>query len=180
MAIKERGGTNPLVDVNAAGTAHTEVVTAGGLSDVFPVTLSLDTSAYVSGDVLADTQVLTDAMLVAGGRAILQSVVVIDEDDQKQGFILLFFSSSQSLGTENAAPDVSDSEIREFLGKVTVNAGDYLDLGGASVAQPSFTPFLLEAAADSKDLYVAALSQGTGTYSASGLKLRLGLLQDYR
>ena len=37
---------------------------------------------------------------------------------------------------------------------------------------------MLKAAAASTTLYVAAISRGTGTYTASGVRLKLGLVWD--
>lgn len=173
------GTTTPVVSTSADVTGgHREEVLASGHGDGFEVTLSLDTSAYADGDVLADTQTLTDAVRVAGGRALLHSLVVIDEDDQKQTFDLLFFSANRSLGTENAAPSISDANARDFLGSVRVSTGDYLDLGGVAVATVRNVGLFLEAAAGSRDLYLGAIVRGAATYTASGLRLRLGLLWD--
>lgn len=158
--------------VLAAGENH--VGQHGTPGDVIDITLSLDTSAYDAGDVLADTQTITNAVRVTGGRAILQSVTVIDEDDQGVALDLYFMSTSRSLGTENSAPNISDANARDILGFVAVASGDYKDLGGVRIATVRNIGLLLEAAGGSRDLYVGATTGGTPTYTASGLKLRLG------
>lgn len=142
------------------------------------LTLSLDTNAYASGDVLADTQAVTGAFRTSGGRAELQSLTVIDEDDQGVAFDVWFFGSNVSLGTENGAPDISDANAREVLGFVSVVTGDYKDLGGVKVACLRNLALPLQAAAGSRDLYVGLINgSGTPTFSASGLRLRLGIVQ---
>lgn len=153
-------------------------VAALGAGTVLDVTLSLDTNAYADGDVLADTQALASAVRLAGGRAYLQSVVVIDESDQKQGFDLIFLDANNSLGSENSAPGINDANAGTIIGRVPVSAGDYYDLGGVSIANLNAVGLMLKAATASTTLYVGAISRGTGTYGASAIKLKLGLLWD--
>lgn len=150
-----------------------------GLSEVLDVTLSLDTNAYSDGDVLADTQEIANAVRVPGGTAILQSVQVLDEDDQGCALTLVFSSGSGTLGTENAAPSISDANARNILGYVSVAALDYIDLGGSRIATIRGAGLVLKAAAGATSLYIAAITRGgTPTYTAAGIKLKLGLLQD--
>lgn len=150
---------------------------SGTPADLITVTLSLDTAAYADGDVMADSQVVTNAVRVAGGRATLKSVVVVDEDDVGQAFDILFFSSNVSLGTENAAPSITDANARNFLGFVKVAAADYIDLGGVKVATKTSCELMLEPASG-RDIYVATIIRGAGTYTASGVSLKLGLVWD--
>jgi hypothetical protein len=151
----------------------------GGSTVVKDLTMSTDTSAYASGDVIADTQQLDAAFRVADGTGVLQSLVIIDQDDQKAAFTVFLHSTSSSLGTENSAPNISDANALGILGKVEVAVADYKDLGGVSVAFPTFQAIPLMAASGTDDLYVSILNgSGTPTYTASGIKLRLGILQD--
>lgn len=141
------------------------------------VTLALDTNAYGDLDLLADT-VEVDLGLEAHQqnrivRVELTGLTVLDKADQKQALDVLFLSEAQTLGTLNSAPTVSDTNAEKVLRKVSVGAGDYLDLGGAAFADPEFVPKSLEARAGK--LYVAAISRGTGTYGAASLILGLEL-----
>lgn len=147
-------------------------------SRIVDVTLSLDTSAYAAGDVLADTQVVSNAMRIINGHGLLSSVIVIDQDDQKQPLDLVFLSANVSLGTENAAPSITDANALHVLGIVRVLATDYIDLGGVSVATVAGLTLGLQAASGTSDLYVAALTQGAPTHTASGLVLRLNIITD--
>lgn len=149
-------------------------------AELIDVTLSVDTSAYGSGDLIADTQVVTGAMRLPGGTALLHSISVLDEDDQGVAFSVVFLQNSTSLGTENGAPNISDANLRSnVLCVVPVAAADYTDFGGAKVATVGNLNRLLKAASGSKDIYVAVInSTGTPTYTASGLKLRIGLYQN--
>jgi hypothetical protein len=151
----------------------------GGITTLFPVTLSLDTSAYAAGDVLADTQVLTSLFRITDGTGVLQSIQVIDQDDQKQAIDFYYLSANNSLGTENSAPSISDANAVEIVGPFSVAAADYKDLGGVSVAKISNIGQPIIAATGTANGYIAAVcNSGTPTYTASGIKLRLGILRD--
>lgn len=148
-------------------------------STVLDLVLSLDTGgAYADGDVLADTQALASAFRAVGERAFLKHVLVLDEDDQGQPFDLIFFDANVALGTENSAPNISDANARNIIGRLAVPSGNFYDIGGVRVAFVDGGEMLLKAGAATTTLYVAAISRGTGTYTASGIQLKLGLLWD--
>jgi hypothetical protein len=146
--------------------------------DLIPVTLTCDTSALADDDVIADTQEVANAFNPEG-FALLQSLILIDEDDQKQDVDILFFNGSGTLGTENSAASITDANARNYMGKVSILVADYMDLGGVSVAQSVNCGLILKAKdLATPSLYVAAVCRsGTPTYTASGLKLRLGLVK---
>lgn len=141
------------------------------------LTMSLDTSAYASGDLIADTQELADAFPAGVGTGILlDSVRLIDQDDQGVKLYVVFLNAATSLGTENSAPNISDADALTIIGTVTVLTTDYLDLGGVKYAQVRGLAMPLKAAAADDSLYVAIVNDtGTPTYTASGLKLQLGI-----
>lgn len=173
-------GTNNIgdVDVLSIAAGETHIGQVGSNDDVIDVTLSLDTSAYADLDVLADTQSVSSVARVNAGVVILESITVIDEDDQKQGFTLIFLDTNNSLGTENSPPNISDANARQILGFVKILAADYVDLGGVSIACIRGIGLEMKAAAGVTTMYVGAILNGTGTYTASGIKLKLGFLRD--
>jgi hypothetical protein len=180
VPVSLSAGTNNIGDVDVlslpAIPAGTNVIgKVRGTSDLIDVTLSLDTSAYASGDVLAATQEVANAVAANGGKAILHSVTVLDKDDQGQALDLVFLRTNVSLGSENSAVAITDADAEEILGVVQVTAGDYLDFGANRVATMPGVGLVLEAGASSTSLYLAAVSKGTGTYSASGIVVKLGL-----
>lgn len=143
------------------------------------VTLSLDTSAYADGDLLADTQVVTGAFRKADGTGVIQSIQVLDEDDQGVAMDLVFLSANNTLGSENSAPSVSDANARDILGRVRVNAADYIDLGGCRIATLLGVGMGVKAASGTANMYVAAITRGgTPTYTASGVRLRIYVASD--
>lgn len=144
--------------------------------DLIDVTLTLDTSIYASGDVMAVTQAIANAVRIDGGQGRIDSITVIDEDDQGQAFDLLFLSANNSIGTLNAAVSITDANARDILGLVSVGSSDFIDLGGVRIANLNNIGLVVEAAGGSRSIYVAAISRGTGTYTANGIRLRLGVV----
>lgn len=146
-------------------------------SNLHDLTLSLDTSAYASGDVLAATQELIGAVPTPGGHALLHSLVVNDKDDQGQALDLVFLRSNVSIGTENAAVSIADNDADEVLGIVSVAVSDFQDLGGCRIATVPSIGIVLEAASSSTSIYIAAISKGIGTYTAAGITIKVGLAE---
>lgn len=179
IAVSGTGATGTGVQRNILTNDYLSTATIVQIQNRPQVTLSLDTSAYGSGDVIADTQVITDALRVVGGTGTLQSLHVYDQDDQKAAFTVYILRSNVSMGTENSPPSISDVNALEILGRVSIAVGDYQDLGGVSVAQGIFSPFVLKSADASRDLYVAVVNgTGTPTYMASGIKIQFGITLD--
>lgn len=148
----------------------------GTPGDVISVDLTLDTNAYADGDVLADFQELTNFVRTVGGRGIIQSITVLDKDDQGLAFDILSSPSAVSLGAENAAPSISDTDAAGVQRVVRVETTDYIDLGGCKIATKTNIGLEIEAAADSRSVYIGAIIRGAGTYSATGIRLRFGLI----
>lgn len=146
-------------------------------SDLIPVTLSLDTSAYADGDVLADMQAVADCVRVEGGRAIIQSITVLDKSDQGTALDIFISPSSASLGTENSAPNISAANTEGMQYVCRIATSDYIDLGNARIATVKNIGLMVEAAAGTTTLYIGAITRGgTPTYSAAGIIIYLGML----
>lgn len=155
---------------------------ASSMADIIgktiPVTLSLDTAAYAVGDVLAETQEVPGALRNAGGSALLQSVVLVDLDDNANAQIdLVFFRSNVSLGVENAGPTISDGNMGEILGTVVIPSASFIDLGGAKLCTVTGINLPLSAPLGTS-VFVGAITRGTPTQTAAGIKLILGVRQD--
>jgi hypothetical protein len=165
------------IDQTTPGTTDRVSV---GKTTYIDVTLSLDTAIYAIGDVLADTQVITAMSRVADFGGILQSITVIDKDDQKAPMLIFFLDQNVALGTENAAPSITDANAAAIMGPpISIQAGDYYDLGGVSVAGVDGIGKVLKPAAGTANGYLAVLNgAGTPTFTAAGVVLRLGILQD--
>jgi hypothetical protein len=147
-----------------------------GRERVFAVTLTLDTSAYADGDLLAATQEITSFFPAAGVDRALHSILILDEDDQGAAIDLIFLNANEDLGTENGAYAITDAEARSITGTKRIVAGDWIDWGGFRLAEFDNIGKVLRAPSASTSLYVAAVSRGAPTYTASGLKLLIGAL----
>jgi hypothetical protein len=140
-------------------------------------TPTLDTSAYTSGDVLFDTTATTLVFQANKLTGRLYSIVINDKDDQGAALDVVLLRSNVSLGTVNATPSISDANATEVLGIVSVATGDYIDLGGCRVATKLLSlPLPLKST--TTGLWVAAITRGTPTHTASGLVFKLGVERD--
>lgn len=148
----------------------------GGFTKVFRSALALDTNVYGDGDTLADILEVTGAVRSPGGTGILQCLTVLDEDDQGAAFDLYLFDQTVDVGTKNSPWAVSDALMRNCLGVVQIAATDYLDLGGNRLAMKNGLGIPITCLGTS--LLLGTRSRGTGTYTASGLRVVVGILQD--
>ncbi len=163
--------------VASAGENHIGEV--GGNSALIDFTLSLDTSAYASGDLLADSQSIASAMRATDKTAVLQSLTLNDKDDQGVAMTLYFLSANVSMGTENAAPSISDANADNILGYVDIAASDWKDIGGTRIASVRSIGLLLKPVSGGTNIYIAAVNgTGTPTFTAAGITGKLGLLRD--
>lgn len=134
--------------------------------EVVPV---LDTNAYADNDVLF-VPVVVPGMTNAPRR--LVSVGILDEADQGQDIDLVFTEGTVTLGTINAAVNISDSDARKIVGVVSVVQADYSDLVNSQYATKRGIDLLM---LPRTQLYVSGvLRSGTPTYGASSIRLRLG------
>ena len=161
-----------------AGEGHLGQV--GGHVTIVDVTLTLDTDAYVDGDVLAEVQEVTNALRTDGGSGLLQSIIVIDKSDQGEALDIYLFSENASLGTENSAVSISDDDAEKIMAKIEVGSGDYYDMGGVQVAASSNQQNLALPikVSSGTSIWLGAVSRGTGTYADDGIVVRLGIIQD--
>lgn len=161
----------------AAGEAHLGSI--GGSTKTVDVTFSLDTSgAYASGDVLADAQIIAACMRANNATGVLSGFTLHDEDDQGIELDVVFLSANVSIGTENAAVSITDANARNILGIVNVAATDWKDLGGVRVATKLNVNVPILPATDTDDVYVALITRGTPTHTASGIRGRFHFFQD--
>lgn len=182
-AVQDPGGPRA-VQVGTDKLQRDEVILAdalgnafgGSIGDVIAVTLTIDTSAYQDLDVFADTQTIANVTRAADVAAVLFGLTVIDGDDIGQAIDFYFFKAARSLGTENSAPNISDANALDILGKVRVESVDYQDLGGVKVAYVPVYGLNLKPIAGTRSIGVGAIIRGAGTYpsGAMGLALHVG------
>lgn len=162
----------------------TTALTTGNKLAVFspPVekalTLTLDTLIYASDDVLSETAELTGVVSAVGNAGKIKSVVVLDKDDQGQPFNILILKTNVSIGTVNGAVTLTDANAEEIVGMIEVASGDFIDAVNCQVAIKSNLDFDFVCDAALDDLFVATISKGTGTYTASGIVLTFFIEQE--
>jgi hypothetical protein len=153
---------------------------------VATVTLTVDTgTAYASGDLLADTQEITN-FFEHGKPAKVVGITVLDVDDQAGAFDLVFVKQNTSLGTENSAFSPSDAVAADILQYIEIVAGDYEDFTNSQWAHLSadegdtgFGHILYPEDNTSDSVYVAAISKDTKTYTTAGaLQLKISVERD--
>jgi len=167
----------------AESTTPTSIATR---SEGAVVSLTTPTGALADGDVMAATQEIASFFTENGGRGVLQSVVAIDTDDQGVAFDLVFFNANTSLGAEDSAPDIDDTEVLTVLGVVSIGVTDeaspnhspWVDLGANRVATRTGVALHMEAGAATTSVWVAAITRGTPTYASGVVTVKLGFLQD--
>jgi hypothetical protein len=166
--------------MSVQGVASMVPLSTGGISNVYSVTPTLDTAAYSTGNLLADTQQMDAFFRVTNGTGTIQSISIIDEEAQNVKFYIVFMKTSTSLGTENSDPNISDANLSAgYLGHVTVETTDWLTISGCSVACIKNIGLPVEAVSGTDDLYFAIVNAtGAPDWDADSLKLQIGVLLD--
>lgn len=176
--IDQNDGLPPVLGVGFSGAQLQTLATAlhsVEIGAILQITFSLDTAIYASGDVLADTQEIANAVQLANGIGVLQSLVLNDKDNQRIALDLVFFSANVSLGAENAPPTITDANADSVLGIVSVLSSDWINLGNCGVATIPRVGMEIKADAN-KSIWVGAITRGAPTHTASGITGRFGIL----
>lgn len=167
------GGDGATLPVSATANA----IPVKALDDVITIDCTVDTSAYADGDVLFATQEVAGFSTAADITSILQSVVVADVDDQGIGIDLIFFNANTTLGTENSAPDIDDTELLTVIGRVQVGAGSFYDLGANRVACVYGIGLPMKAGTGGS-IWMAGIARGAPTYAGGHVYIKLGVLRN--
>lgn len=179
-------GVAPVDVTNGLSMTLTTAIPAGenmigaavGVSDVVTLNPSCFAGEADAGDVLADTEVFAAAVRVDDATAIIQSLTVVDKDDVGGGLNIFIFDANVSLGTEGAPISISDGDAASIQAIITVATSDFVDCTNSQVAFLSGLQIPIQPASGSDDLYLAVQAVTGGTYTAAGLTIRLGLLND--
>ena len=147
--------------------------------DLVSITPGTTTNACSDGEIIWDNEKLENLVAVKGGSCILQSVSILDDDDHGGAIDLVFFNASSSLGTEGSAVSVADGAVPDAILGV-VNISNYFDGINWKFWHKENIGLVLKADSDSRDIYVGAVNRSGGplTYTAAGLLLKVGVVQD--
>lgn len=139
-------------------------------------------AAYGNGDVIYGQHQLAPAFRGNGLGALLQSVTFADPDKQNADLDIIIcntdMTGASSVLTDHVALSIDAADAPYVLARVRIEAADYLDLGGFSLAQKFNLAIPLQARTNDDDLFVIVVSRGTPTYTAVAHVLNLGLIKD--
>jgi hypothetical protein len=130
---------------------------------------------------LGGLQTITNAARVSGGSGIIQSITVLDKTQaQRAAMDLLFFDQSVTVAGDNAAVAMSDGDMANCIGVVSIGpyntAWPGTPLNSISTLINVGLPFVCSGSAN---LYAVAVVRGTPTYtSTSDLTFSYTILQD--
>ena len=167
------GGDGATLPVSATANA----IPVKALDDVITIDATPSTDALAEGDVAFATQEVAGFSTAADITSILQSIVVADVDDQGIGIDLIFFNANTSLGTENSAPDIDDTEAQTIIGRVQVGAGSFYDLGANRVACVYGIGLPMKAGTGGS-IWMAGIARGAPTYAGGHIYIKLGVLRN--
>ena len=141
---------------------------------VYDVTPVLETSILADNDVFF-VPIEVPQVFEKGLPRMLQSVVVLDGDDQATEFDLIFSNATITLGTLNSGVTVSDSDAAKIIGRVSMLTTDAVDLINSNLFVKAGVGLVMKGVTGS--LWVSGVVRsGTPTYTASGMKIKLGFI----
>lgn len=144
---------------------------------VFDFTPVLDTSQYADGDVMFVAKELPQFFPGLDGDRVLQSVIALDGDDQNVAFDLVFSNADITLGTLNSAVSISDADAAKIIGYVKLATTDANDTINSRLFAKSAIGMVMKASGTTASVWISGISRGgTPTYTASGMKIKLGCI----
>ena len=88
-------------------------------------------ATYQTGDLMAEGQVIENAVAVKGGNCILQSISAIDTSDTGGTIYVIISDNSIDLGTVGSAVNAADAAADNAF--AIVELSNWTDVGGAKV-----------------------------------------------
>lgn len=146
-------------------------------SKVLTANLATTAGAYTAGDNVGGKLTFAGAARSAGGTFKLVDVMILDLANQKiVGSLYLFDADpADSTSTTNDAQTIHANDVPKLIARIPVAAADYASVDSKGVAHVAVNRVLKLAGTS---LYGVFVTEGTPTYGTSGLKIRLGIVQD--
>ncbi len=149
----------------SAGENHLGIVTGGGIS--ISVTPAISAGAiYVAKEAVGGEMTFANAVRVAGGSGIINSVTIADNDGENAGLELWLFSATVAEAADNAPMDFTDAELLTCVGVIPISSADYFAIADNSVACLRGVGLQFKCAATS--LFGQLKCTATPTYTAVG------------
>jgi len=149
--------------------------------DVVTLTVASTTNACSDAEVIFQGDEIENAVAVNGGTCILQSIGLLDDDDNGGAIDLVFFDSDVELddSDDGTVIDAADGTIPDaILGVVQIS--NYFDGVLWQYGHKENLGLVLKAASGSRSIYVAGVNRSGGalTWTAAGIRLKLGFIKD--
>lgn len=166
---------------NADGSDFTPPTTqvVGNTALITPTVTGSTTPAYSVGDSLGGKITLSSAVRLAGGTAVLQSIMLLDRSNQKPTGMIYIFDSDPTTATltDNAAAALSTADLK-VLAAIPVVTDDWVSVGTKALANLVGLGRVLKAVSGTT-LYAAFVLDNTPTLAATtDVQMRFGLLRD--
>lgn len=150
-----------------------------GFTKRITVTPTIETSQYVTGDLVGEKLTFSGAFLGQNGPStgVVQSIVLKDADKKSAALDIVLFDSDPSgtTFTDNAAFDVADADLTKIVGVVSLTT--YFAFNDNSVSYSGDLNMPFEIAAGGSALYGAIVSRATVTYTAgTDLAVTIGVM----
>ena len=149
--------------------------------DVITKTVVSTTNACSDAEVIFQGDEIENAVATSGGTCILQSIGLLDDDNRGGAIDLVFFDSDVELddSDDGTVIDAADGTIPDaILGVVQIS--NYFDGVLWKYGHRENIGLVLKAAEGSRSIYVAGVNRSGGslTWTASGIRLKLGIVKD--
>ena len=134
--------------------------------------LTTGATPYAIGDTLGAGWTFTNAAGASAGEGRLTGAVLLDKGDVTAAVDLWFASGSITFGTDNAAPNISDTDAEKIVGTVSVSMQD---LGANRIGTwAGAMPYTC----DATSLFVYAITRSAHNQFAAATDLRLKLFAE--
>lgn len=150
---------------------HLKVSSGSGV--VVELTPVLDTNIYADNDVLFISTEIAGVSDMQGGVVKLVSAVLFDGDDQGTEVEVFLTTNSTTPGTINGAISAADTVLDDIVGRLHFST--FNDLINSQNSVLTGQDQIIQLGSGSTSLYAfGVVRSGTPTYTASGMKLKLG------
>ncbi len=145
---------------DANGDAVTPIPQAVFTPRQVVLNFSANIDSHVSGDVVADRELLAAVTPANDVSAVLTSMTVVDISDTAPDLRFHFLKADVSLGTESSPVSLSAANAVNHIGYVDVVAADYADLINSQVATVENINLGILPVSGTDDVYVAIEARG--------------------
>lgn len=141
---------------------------------VIDVVPTLDTNILADNDVFMAAYEIPQAFSKGKPRK-LKSVRVLSIDDQATDFDLIFSNATITLGTLNSGITINDTDADKILGAVAMLAASHsYDLINSTLFVQGGLDIVMAPGATNSLFVSGVVRSGTPTYTAAGMKIKLG------